>query len=55
MNPKEYEVLVLSNSENPEDAVHDSTLVGKILSDKIINFTAIKAILGSAWDLGSNV
>lgn len=48
MDNKETEVLVLSSSETHENALYDSTLVGKILSDKVINFTAINAILASS-------
>lgn len=48
-------VLVLSNSDPIEELFHERTLVGRILSEKVINFTAIKAILASSWQLGANV
>lgn len=40
-----------------QDAVdpHELTLVGKVLTSKTINFTAINAIMSSSWKLGPNV
>lgn len=45
----------LTNTNDTEDDSHALTLVGKVLSDKKINFTAINAILSTSWDMGPNV
>lgn len=43
------------NLSNSDDDLSGCTLIGKVLSAKIINFTAINAILTSSWTLGTNV
>lgn len=48
-------ILHLPNSALKEGDVHDLTLIGKILSDRVVNFTAINAILSTSWNLGNNV
>lgn len=45
----------LENTTPHEDSINNLTLVGKVLSAKVINFAAINAILSSSWDLGPNI
>lgn len=45
------ELLDLSMNEPQTSKFNELTLIGRIISDKTINFKAIKAILSNAWDL----
>lgn len=45
----------LTNTAPAEEDMHALTLVGKVLTEKTINFTAIQAILSTSWNLGPNL
>lgn len=47
--------LDLTTSEPQDGGPNQHSLVGKIISDKVINFTAINAILSSSWNLRPNL
>lgn len=47
--------LDLTINDDTINVDHALTLVGKLLSAKAINFRAITTILGTSWNLGSNV
>lgn len=52
---QDEQLLNLTNSALQNGDIYDLTLIGKILSAKVINFTAINVILSSSWNLGNNV
>lgn len=48
----EDDLLDLSINEEQHETFNDLTLIGSIVSDRVLNFRAVKAILLSAWNLG---
>lgn len=51
----EDDLLDLSLNEGPQASFNALTLVGRIISDRILNFKAVKSILNASWNLGLNV
>lgn len=51
----EEDLLDLSINEGPHKVFNELAVVGAIISDKILNFRAIKAILMASWNLGPRV
>lgn len=49
------DLLDLSLNEEAHESYTELTLVGCIIADRILNFKAVKSILYSSWNLGSNV
>lgn len=47
--------LDLSINDSQSTAFNDLTLIGLVVSDKTINFKAVKAILLNVWDFGTKV
>lgn len=48
----EDDLLDLCINDSPQSHLNELTLIGSIISDKVLNFRAVKSILSSAWNLG---
>lgn len=48
-------LLDLTFNDNGNEAFNELTMVGKLISHKVINYSAINAILTSSWNLGPNI
>lgn len=51
----EDDLLDLFINEDSNNIFNELTILGSIISDKVLNFKAIKMILLSAWNLGPQV
>lgn len=49
------DILDLSVNDPEIAAFNETTLIGFLVSDKLVNFKAIKAILLGVWDFGSKI
>lgn len=47
-------MLELTINEPSNKSLNDCFLVGKLLTNKVINFRAIQLVLTTAWNLGPN-
>lgn len=49
------DLLDLSINDSLSPSFNEFTLIGQVVSDKIVNFRTIKAILSNVWDFGSQI
>lgn len=51
----EDDLLDLSINEDQDNSLNELTILGFIISDKVVNFRVVKNILSTAWNLGDYV
>lgn len=51
----EEDLLELSINDDTQNVLNEYSIIGSVISDKVLNFRAIKSILTSSWNLGSYV